>query len=341
MTALFLVVVAWMLPVPTSARAGSGTVAVRALTVAARLEGYARVEPVAVLAVNSTLAGTVSGLRVLPGETVRKGEVVARLTGPAVVEVLAQRQNAVAGAQAAWAAARKSLDIERRKLAEQLSTRKEVSQAEASLVQAKAFLGDARVRLRTAREAAILKSPVSATVLAISAAEGEQVQQGETILTLQPAGSLWLKARYYGADAAAVRGGMRGRFFPAYGGPAVPVKVRSLIGTVEPDGGRTVGLVATAPPPGWLNGEAGTVVLEGATRTLPAVPTRALVLDGGKWWVLVKTGSITRRQAVVPGPSRGDLTLIERGLSPGAAVVVENAYLEYHRAFSKHYQQPD
>jgi len=43
----------------------------------------------------------------------------------------------------------------------------------------------------------------------------------------------------------------------------------------------------------------------------------------------------------VPGPARGWQTFIERGLEPGAQVVVENAYLEFHRGISKNYQPPD
>ncbi|MGA7801920.1 MAG: hypothetical protein WCC36_14025, partial [Gammaproteobacteria bacterium] len=101
------------------------------------------------------------------------------------------------------------------------------------------------------------------------------------------------------------------------------------------------GLTATVPKPHWHNGESGTVTLEGASRTLVAVPTEALILDGGRWWVLVHTGGGNHRQVVVPGPSRGEWTTIERGLQPGTAVVVQNAYLEFHRQVSRHYQPPD
>jgi hypothetical protein len=71
------------------------------------------------------------------------------------------------------------------------------------------------------------------------------------------------------------------------------------------------------------------------------VPTRALILDQGTWWLLVHTPQGIRRQAVVPGPSRGESTLIEKGLHPGAEIVVDNAYLLFHRDFSKSFQAPD
>ena len=71
------------------------------------------------------------------------------------------------------------------------------------------------------------------------------------------------------------------------------------------------------------------------------IPTRALILDRGEWWVLLHTDRGNHPQAVVPGPARGWRTFIKRGLQPGAQVVVENAYLEFHSGISRHYQPPD
>ena len=76
-------------------------------------------------------------------------------------------------------------------------------------------------------------------------------------------------------------------------------------------------------------------------RSLVAVPTRALILDQGQWWVLVHTANGNQPRLVTPGPARGWQTFIERGLEPGAEVVVENAYLEFHSGISKNYQPPD
>ena len=90
-----------------------------------------------------------------------------------------------------------------------------------------------------------------------------------------------------------------------------------------------------------MNGEFGTVTLNAPQRRLVAVPTRSLILDQGKWWVMVHTAQGDRPQAVVPGPTLGWQTFLERGLNPGTQVVVENAYLLFHRGISKGYQLPD
>jgi RND family efflux transporter MFP subunit len=324
-----------------SAHSDSRTVKSRALTFTSRLEAYARVEPVAILRLKAALTGVVSGLKVLPGETVRAGSIIARLEGPEIENLLAELRNGVDRAEAAEATARKLLAIERQNEAERLTTKKEVYLAEADLAEKRALLENARSRLQATRNETILKSPVTASILTIDLAEGELARQGQTILTMQPSGALWLKGLVYGSEAASVQVGMKGVFSPAGSPSAIPVMVRTIIGAIQPDGALPIGMVAMVPAPVWRNGETGTVMLEGPKRTLTAVPSRALILDRGRWWVLVHTSSDNRRQEVTPGPSRGDSTLIEHGLKPGIEVVVENAYLEFHREFSKHYQPPD
>ncbi|MGH8257875.1 MAG: hypothetical protein ACRET0_16865, partial [Steroidobacteraceae bacterium] len=166
--------------------------------------------------------------------------------------------------------------------------------------------------------------------------------------TVQTSGSLWLKAAYYGNDAASIRIGMKGRFQPAAGGASVPVTVASVSATLAPDGSESVGLVAAKPAahrkeasPPWLNGERGIVMVEGSTRSMIAIPTRALILDRGRWWVLVHTTQGDSKRVVVPGPARGWQTFIEKGLESGQRVVVQNAYLEFHRGISQRYTPPD
>lgn len=319
----------------------AGVVVAQSRAIVTRFSAYARVEPVSILKLNASQAGILSGITVLPGEAVKADTVLGHLTGPEVKGLLSQRRSSVEAAEAALTAAEKILAITRQKEAERLSTKEAVYQAEADLAKARAGLDNARTQLRAARESVVLKAPVDGIVLTVDAAQGERVPAGRRILSLQPKGGLWLMAHYYGADASALRTGMSGQFEPADGSAAIPVKVRSLIGPIGPDGGQAVGLVAAVPAPRWLNGEAGRVTLSGAKQTFVAVPTRALILYQGRWWVLVRTEKGDQRRNVVPGPSRGTATLIRKGLEPGSRVVVENAYLEFHRNVSRQYQQPD
>jgi multidrug efflux pump subunit AcrA (membrane-fusion protein) len=67
----------------------------------------------------------------------------------------------------------------------------------------------------------------------------------------------------------------------------------------------------------------------------------ALILDRSRWWVLVESAGGLRRQRVEPGPSRGEQTLILKGLAAGETVVVRDAYRLFHRDFGQQYTPPD
>ncbi|MDE2142864.1 MAG: hypothetical protein KGJ84_10670 [Elusimicrobia bacterium] len=173
-----------------------------------------------------------------------------------------------------------------------------------------------------------------------------QVEPSVAWGSARPAGcpaadQLWLKAALYGADVNAVRAGMSGLFVPAGSSRPVPIKVCAKFGLLRADGGESVAMLATSARPDLVNGMFGTVTLTGPVQTLVAVPTRALILDGGRWWVLASTPGGDVPQEVELGPTRGWQTFIERGLKPGTRIVVADAYLRYHRNVAQSYQAPD
>ena len=91
----------------------------------------------------------------------------------------------------------------------------------------------------------------------------------------------------------------------------------------------------------WLNGEPGTVSLNAPQRQLVSVPTRALILDQGKWWVMVHSAKGNSPETVVPGSTLGWNTFLESGLAPGTKVIVDNAYLLFHASIAEQFQIPD
>lgn len=318
----------------------AGTITARIQSVAVQYQAYGRVQPIAVLPVTAGQSGIVTGLRVVPGSPVTAGEVLATLTGPEIQALLVSREGALRSATTAVVAARRALVAEREKLAAHLTTRAAVGAAESALATATADLQSAQAQLADAQSKSALRAPSAGRVLALGAAEGERVAAGQTIVTLQTAGRLWLMASFYGADAVSIRLGMSGVFQPAAGGAPVPVRVAAVGATVGPDGGEQVGLVSRDTG-GWLNGEWGAVTIAGDTHPMIPVPTEALILDQARWWVLVHTPQGDRAQPVVPGPTRGWQTFIENGLAPGQQIVVRNAYLEYHRGISASYTPPE
>lgn len=342
--ALCLLTVAALAAAASPARSAGDdldTVVVHTRRIAAEVRAYAQVEPVAVLPARAQLSGVVAELDVRPGDHVSAGEVLARLQGPDVQAALAKHKAAVRAAKAEIEADRGVLQVHRQRREERLGTRLQIYQAKGRLAGARASLQDAESALAAAQAATRIVSPVEATVLSVKAADGERVEAGEALAVLQGENSLWLRATLYGEDADAVRAGMQGEFRPSGGEPTIGVRVRDVMGRVHADGGRTIGLIATHSNSEWHNGEAGTVTLKGPARAMVTVPSRALVLDKGQWWVLVSNDGHLRKQRVVTGVRRGNWTAISKGLHEGERVVVRNAYLRFHRGVSARYQPPD
>lgn len=320
---------------------GKGYVTVHLASVTRHLGSYGQVEPIALVRVNAPETGVVEGLRILPGMAIHAGEKLADLKGPGIESLILQGQADVRSASAQLTAAQKTLRIQQQQLISHLSTRKAVHQAQSAVAQAQMNLDNARSRLAAVRQMKTVSAPADATVLTLNTANGEFVRAGQTLLTLQKTNRLWLRASYYGADLAAIRVGMEGLFVPADGEPSIPVRVQAFLGPMTAGGGESIGLVPAIPRFHWRNGEFGRLRLNLPPRKLVVVPTRALILDHGTWWVLVHTPTGNHPQAVVPGPSREWQTFLKSGLKPGTQVVVENAYLLFHREIATRYQLPD
>ncbi|HEV2326789.1 MAG TPA: HlyD family efflux transporter periplasmic adaptor subunit [Terracidiphilus sp.] len=315
-------------------------VTVQAHAVTPHLVAYGQVEPISVVPVSAAETGVVEGLRAVPGAHVRAGQELARLSGPAMRTLLMQDEADVRSASSQLDAAQKTLAIDRGQLPSHLSTRQMVHQAESAEAQAQAALDNAQARLNAARQMITVVAPASGTVLAINSSNGELVSAGQAVVTLQPEGGLWLRAAYYGAALNSIHLGMTGRFTPSGGGALMAVRVCSAPAMLAAGGGESIALCPEQHA-AWLNGEAGTVTLDLPQRKLVAVPTRALVLNQGKWWVMVHTAKGDRPQQVVPGPAEGWETFLESGVAPGTSVIVNNAYLLFHANLAEQFQIPD
>ncbi|MBI1425739.1 MAG: efflux RND transporter periplasmic adaptor subunit [Gammaproteobacteria bacterium] len=322
---------------------GTGIMTVHTETLAPTLRAYGQVEAIAVIPVRTIYPGTLRDLSVVPGDAVNAGEILARIAGPRMQSLLTRREQALRSEQAREKSASRALAILRSKFKMQLATQQAINVAESDLATAHAAVQTASVQLQEARNLQVVRAPAAGTVLAVHASNGVQATADQALITLLPTGKLWLRASYYGADVARLHVGMKGRFQPADGSEAIPVKVTAIASSVSPDGGYHVGLlpVSSDLPKSWVNGQWGKVTLEGAAQTMIPVPTAALILDRGRWWVLVHTPQGDKPQQVMPGPTQGWQTWIASGLHAGERIVVEDAFLKYHRGIARAYQPPD
>ncbi|MGG1947558.1 efflux RND transporter periplasmic adaptor subunit [Trinickia sp. NRRL B-1857] len=338
LAALPLTILSYALPV----HAGSSgtTVIVHQQTLPVQFSAYGQVEPTSIVNVRTVEAGTLSELHVAPGSRVQAGEVLARLNGPQMRALLTERETSLQSAKAKLDAATHALTVARSHLALQLTTRQAVDSASSELAAARASAETAQTRLDEARNQQTIKAPTAGSVISVQSADGEQAQTGQTLLTIQPNGPLWVRAKYYGADASALRIGMTGQIELAGGNAVVPVKLVAIAPAAATDGGVQVGLAATSRTD-WIAGQWGSVTLDGPSTAYVMVPTAALILDRGQWWVLVHTPKGDQPRRVVPGQAHGWQTGIVSGLRPGEEVVAQDAFLEYHRDIAQTYQPPD
>lgn len=318
-----------------------GCVAAVSVMAAPTATAYAQVEPRALVPVNASATGLVIGLRVLPGDEVRAGEVLARLSGPEFAAATTAAEGAVSAAKAGEMGAEQELALRRRQVKEHLATHQQLLDAGAALASAKVALGRAQADADALRAGGKIEAPVDGEVLAVDAADGVRVVSGQVLLALQPAGGVWLRADWYEGTKFPVHRGMKGRFEPSGGGAAIAVAVRAVFGVRSPGGGEALGLEALAGDVGWKSGDTGLLTLVGAPRPMISVPTRALILDRGRWWVMVRKDGKNLAEAVRPAWSKGWNTFLSKGPAAGSQVVVENAYLAYHRGIAARYQPPD
>ena len=317
--------------VPVTHAAGAalaGTVRARAAVVTRRIHAFGEVEPVAATVARAVAPGTVQRI-VLPGTRVRRGQVLAVIAGPQAEALLTRRRGALRSA-------REKLLADRRQFAAQLVTRQ-------TLTAEQAAEASARAALQAALGALTVRAPVTGQIQAVAVSRGAQVMAGQPLLWLQ-SGRLWLEAKFYGPAAWALHPGMRGRFRPTSGGPDIAVRIATVAAALGRDDGERVLLRPVGPGAAgsaWRNGAWGSVRIDAGTRKLVAVPSRALILDRARWWVLVQTTAGYRRQRVVPGPSRGWLTFLENGVRPGQRVLVQNADLEFHHGIAGRYTPPN
>ncbi len=322
-----------------AARADDGILVVKEATFPAALKAYAQVRSIQVLSVQTLVSGQVEGLSVLPGQHVKAGQVLARLRGIAQSSQLAAALASAAQARAALNLARQNYtSVE--KTYPDISTRQQLETALAAVKDAQARLAAAQARRTLIQGGGLVRAPGDGTVLSLAATTGQNLNAGSALLVLQPDHGLWLQADFYGNAIRQVSAGMKGKFLPADGAEAIPVRVRSVINEVDSDGGRSVGCVPIGRAD-WIAGEAGTLVLEGGDQSWPALPSQALILDAGRWWVVIRADGHYRNQPVSVGPEEAGWTAITQGLKAGQQVLVTHAYRVYHRDFARTYQQPD
>lgn len=318
----------------TRQAAAGDWVAVTSAVRTPQVSAFASVQTSGLMTIVPARSGNITDLAAQPGQIVVAGQVIATLSGPQVTEATVRAEAMLTSAQAVQSGARHALTIEQQKRQQHLSTDQRVDQAMSALAASTAQLTVARANLAMLRETAHLRSPLAGVVQSVAVADGDTVTTGQVVATVQSGQGTWLKAILYGKPPPA---GVTGIFTPGDGRHPINVSMRGPLGSTLPDGGVSIAL---EPAGDLAPGMFGTVTLDLPARRVMLVPSDALILDKGRWWVMVHTPQGDQPVKVTPGPSQGYETIIESGLQPGQDVVVTNAYLLYHRGVAALYHPP-
>jgi RND family efflux transporter MFP subunit len=278
------------------------------------------------------------------GMPVKRGQLLAtitpRATGDADRPTLAAD---VMAAEAEVAAARAELERAQRLVGAQAAAPKTVEEATTRQKIAEARLGGARGRLGQFEAGARgagggrvfqVRAPADGTLVAIEAASGQGVEEGQPLFTVIDLDRVWLVAKVFEADVPRVEHAPSAWF--AIEGYEQPF-------TIDPSNGKliTVGRVVdprsrTVPVIFEVDNAAGklrignfarTVIATGAPRKVLAIPDAAIVEDGGRSvaFVMVEGESFERRPLRLGIRSNGWIEVLD-GVKPGERIVTRGAY---------------
>jgi len=320
---------------------GSDWVGVALRPLVETVQAFAQVVPQRTLRLAAPLAGHLAQLQVRPGDRVQRGETLGRLTGPAIDARLEAARQSVVGDKAGVSAAAQELKSIRQKAGERLATRNALIRARLALTRSRAQLRSDQAQLKSLQRQIRLTAPAAGQVTRLSATNGDFLGVGQPVMQIRPDQALWLSARFYGARGRRLKPGQQGQFHPDGGGRSLAVTLATLMPDPDASGTWQVYFMPQHTPADWFAGQAGTLTLQGAGRRLPAVPSGALIMDQGTWWVMVEKSDGPKPVKVTPVASQGGWTWVRHGLSAGQQVLVKGAYQAYHRDFASQYANPD
>jgi membrane fusion protein, copper/silver efflux system len=261
--------------------------------------------------INARVDGVIEKLYVrAPYEPVRAGQALAELVAP---EWSAAAQEYLALGRADSADARALQDAARNRL--------RVLGMEESQIRG----------LRGGNPRVVLRAPADGVVSMLEVRQGQRVQAGMPLMTVNGLDTVWVEAAIPQAQAAGIAPGTKVQAsVSAFPGATFDGEVESLLPSID-TGTRTqmARIVLDNPDHRLAPGMFAELQFAGAEgRPLPLVPDDALIATGRDARVIVALGEGRFKPVpVTTGRSAGGMTQILKGLSGGERVVVSGQFL--------------
>jgi len=302
------------------------TVTPRTLTAGVRLTGS--VKPLEQSTVKAEVAAKLTEVLVREGQTVKRGDVLARFDRVELAAKLAEKESNLEGAKAQLVLAEKTRAKNLALRRSDIVTETTLDQAQSTFQFQQAQVAALTAQVELAREAlrdAVVTAPIDGTVSERTVTPGETLAVNAKMFTLVDLRTVEVEAVVPADEVARLKPGQTATFrvdgfgerefrgtiarinpMTQAGSRAIPV----YVGVDNADGSLRGGMFA--------NGEAVVAEAAGAIALPPAALRKD---DDGDFVLAVADGQLVRRK-VVRGPAwaRGDLVQVD-GLNPGEVVV--------------------
>ncbi|HTH54197.1 MAG TPA: efflux RND transporter periplasmic adaptor subunit [Edaphobacter sp.] len=263
------------------------------------LPAHVEADPAHVVRIFPPLSGRMMGLRVLPGQEVRKGDVIAQLQSSDIAAARSDFEKAkIEVLRADRALARGKLLLQHEVLSQA-----DYYELDAADQTAHSELDRARQRIRElgfaedgTTDEVSLRSPISGVVLDIGSAAGEMqrsLDNATPIATIANIDSVWIVGDIFERDLASITPGREVQIaVPAYPGLSLTGRIANVGDALDPNT-HTVKLRVVLPnPKHTLKADMfANIRIPGAPRSSVILPATAVLHEGDKTSVFVADAS--------------------------------------------------
>lgn len=282
------------------------------------------------------VAGVVEGVSADLGQQVRKGQLLAVISSPA----LSEQRSELRAATKRQALAQLMHDREKKLWLDRISPEMDYLQAQQALREAEIAVANATQKLRALGASPTstspdalgryeLRAPFDGVVLEKHLALGEAVKEDANVFTLSDLGTVWATIQVPAQSLAQVRVGERATVRSTAFAEAAQGTV-SYVGSLIGGDTRTARARVVLPNPhgAWRPGLFVDVALAAAPQEAAVtVPTQAVHTHENQAVVFVQTPDGFKAQPIKPGRADAQRTEILQGLSAGARVATRNSFI--------------
>lgn len=307
--------------------APTDVVKARTLELATALPVSGTLKAVTSAVIKARVAGELRDLTVREGDTVRAGQIVARVDASEYQSRVSQAQRQADAARAQVDIAQRQYDNNKALVDQGFISRTALDTSQASLASAEATFKAAQAAVDVARKSlddTVLRSPIAGQVSQRMAQPGERVAVEARVLEVVDLSRLELEASLAPADSVTVRAGQSASL--RIEGLAAPVNARvARINPVAQAGSRGVLVyLSLADTSGLRQGLFAQGTLETGRAAALAVPVSAVRTDKPQPYVqVIEDGQVAHRTVVLGarGVAAGEPVVEVTGLAEGADVL--------------------